>query len=171
MHRAESGRVPVPSFCVVFHAVRMCYPPGIHVWQYGKSVANQEAPPCFDVRSYCWDFITEAWSMIAHMVELRSADSALPKAPSPSTRLVCLAWPALTLTLLGAAIPTLRFQGVSSHPKTVAVTGSTLKKDIPIRCDVDYLPEARARKGQISLWAKLNSLLHIRWPERDGKQI
>lgn len=99
--------------------------------------------------------------MIAHMVELRSADSALPKAPSPSTRLVCLAWPVLTLTLLGVAILTLRFQGASSHPKTVAVTGPTLK-DIPIRCDVDYLPEARARKGQISLWAKLNSLLHIR---------
>lgn len=100
-----------------------------------------------------------------------SADSALPKVPSLSTWLVCLARPALTLTLLSVAIWILRFQGSSFHPKTVAVASLTLKKDIPIRYDADYLPETKAEKGQVSLRAKLNSLLHVRCPERDGKQI
>lgn len=61
MHRAGSRRVPVQSFCVVFHSVRMYYPPGIHEWQYTKSIANQEAHPCFDVQSCYWGFITQVW--------------------------------------------------------------------------------------------------------------
>lgn len=103
MHRAESGRVPNASLLLSSpHGVRMCFSPGIIMWQYAWNIANQENS--LELWSFCGDFITQAWlldSLIIHMVDY-SPDQGIPCKPNslPWIRwLVFLPRPALILKL------------------------------------------------------------------------
>lgn len=83
--------------------------------------------------------------VIAGVVALSlQANGCQRPASTHVTCLVCLAWPASALR--------------SSVPASVP------NKDPPTRFDTDHFPEAEI-KGQISLWAKPNSLL---WGDPEG---
>lgn len=146
MHRAGSRRVPVQSFCIVF--IQDVLPS----WHLCVTICKEYRQPGSSPMLWCPELLLGLhytgvfdWLPTRLNSVFGSADAVLLKDPTLGTRLVCLAWPALNLTLLGMANPTLWFKVASFYARTVGVAGATLKKDIPIRYDINYLPEPKAK--------------------------